>query len=333
MKNSYYGILLMKKQKQQHRYFPKIAVLCNKDTLDIITKWENYLTNEKKYSPHTLEAYFGDMYFFLHFLHEKQSSIDVNFLNSFSAGTFREFLAHISSKREASSRARTLSTIKSFYRFAEKNNLLKNEIVFTIRSPKLDKNLPRAIEVEKTLSAIENSGNVEFFKKTASEWVAQRDKALLTLIYSCGLRISEAINLKIGDFFGSDNFLRIKGKGGKERIVPIIPEVMTEIKKLKDMCPFIDENPQSYIFFGKQGKLLDPAVFQKVMRSIKNLNNLPEGSTPHAFRHSYATHLLSESGDLRTIQELLGHSSLSTTQRYTKVDAGRIFKELDRINS
>ncbi len=321
-------------QKPWKIYFSKIASICNSAAFETIGKWEIYLENEKKYSPNTLEAYFGDLYFFMDFLYRKfDKEINTELLNNFSSSVFREFLAHIASYRKAASRARALSTIKSFYRFSEKNNLLKNENVFAIRSPKLDKNLPRAIEVEKTLTAIENSSDIEHLKRNSEEWVAQRDKALLTLLYSCGLRVSEAINLKISDFFGSDNFLRIKGKGGKERIVPLIPEVTKEIEKLKDLCPFIDEkNLQNNLFFGKRGKLLDAAVFQKTVREIKNLNNLPEGSTPHAFRHSYATHLLSESGDLRTIQELLGHSSLSTTQRYTKVDGARIFKELDRIN-
>jgi integrase/recombinase XerC len=153
---------------------------------------------------------------------------------------------------------------------------------------------------------------------------------LLQLIYACGLRISEALNLKISDI-NSNLIIKVKGKGNKERYIPILPNVFSEIQDLIKMCPYCSEK-SSFIFYGKLGKKLNPSIFQQIIRNVRNKLGLPESTTPHTFRHSFATHLLENSGDLRTIQELLGHSSLSTTQRYTKIDTKRIISAFDAIN-
>lgn len=179
--------------------------------------------------------------------------------------------------------------------------------------------------------SIEEIENIEFFKNNSEEWVSVRDKLLLSLIYSCGLRISEAINLNYDDINFKSQFVRIKGKGDKERIVPIIADILESIEHLCKLCPYFDKS-KKIIFYGKQGDRLHPTVFQKTLREVKKILNLPEGTTPHAFRHSFATHLLSSSKDLLSIKELMGHSSISTTQKYTKIEASDMlsaFSEMD----
>ncbi|MDX1950075.1 MAG: tyrosine recombinase XerC [Rickettsiales bacterium] len=315
-------------------YLKELAKMTDEFLVSVFEKWQAFLL-ARNFSENTIESYFNDIYFFIKFFKNRLSSkINREILSNLKQSDFRLFLSDIKQHRGASSsRARTLSSVKSFYKFCENNDFLQNENLSLVKSPKIPKNLPRAISVEKTLEAIANISEIEFHKDNCEQWISQRDKTLLMLIYSAGLRISEAINLKLSNFTAGNNFIKIKGKGNKERLVPVLPNVLKEIENLKLSCPYINaQDENSYIFFGKQGGQLDKAVFQKIIRSLKNMLGLPEGSTPHAFRHSFATHLLSNSGDLRTIQELLGHSNLSTTQKYTKVDSTRIFKELERIN-
>ncbi len=321
-------------KKKKKIYLAEIGKMTDNFLNSVFEKWQNFL-NARNFSENTKESYFNDLYFFIKFFYEKNSQIiNKDILENLRQSDFRLFIANIKEQRgAASSRARTISSIKSFYKFCENNDFFTNEFLSLIKLPKTAKNLPRAISVEKTLEAVENISEIEFHKNNYEQWVSARDRAMLMLIYSCGLRISEAINLKIKDFTAGNNFLKIKGKGNKERLVPLLPKVLEEIENLKIICPYINSSDEnSYLFYGKQGKKIDAAVFQKIIRNLKNMLGLPEGSTPHAFRHSFATHLLSNSGDLRTIQELLGHSNLSTTQKYTKIDSARIFKELDRIN-
>ena len=223
--------------------------------------------------------------------------------------------------------------MRSFYKFAEEFTGLENEDIHLIKSPKKPKKLPRAIDVNSTFEAIELAGELEHLKQNPENWAALRDETLLRLIYSCGLRISEAINLTIEDINDS-GFLRIMGKGNKERLVPIMDETLERLHALIKLCPFCDSSfAESNIFFGKQGNVLNPAMFQKLVRDIKNTLGLPEGTTPHAFRHSFATHLLSNSGDLRSIQQLLGHESLTSTQVYTKVEVSSLLKSFNEASS
>ena len=149
-------------------------------------------------------------------------------------------------------------------------------------------------------------------------WIILRDQALLYLLYGCGLRISEALSLKVKDI--SKEFIIIKGKGGKERKIPIINAITKQIEIYLGSCPY-NLKESDFIFVGKQGKVLNPGVFQRQIRYLRNKLNLPETLTPHAFRHSFATHILTNGGDLKSIQELLGHQDLSTTQKYTKIEA------------
>ncbi|HCR86484.1 MAG TPA: hypothetical protein DIV86_07395 [Alphaproteobacteria bacterium] len=206
----------------------------------------------------------------------------------------------------------------------------KNEVAFLIKTPKFNKPLPRALDITSTFKAIEEICSIELTKKNQESWAGFRDKVLLKLIYSSGLRISEALNVTIGEL--DNKFLRIKGKGNKERIVPLLDEVREDMLSLIELCPYTNkQHSEGFVFLGKQGKKLDPAVFQKVVRILKNSLGFEEGTTPHAFRHSFATHLLSNSGDILSIQELLGHSNISTTQRYTKIDKKRILESFSEF--
>ncbi len=325
----------MKNLSPDKKYLSKIQLFCNNDLYTIIHDWWQHLKEEKQYSEKTLESYLCDLYYFLQFLYiSYNTKIKIKTLANYTISDFRSYLSHISKKQVANSRGRSLSSIRSIYKFAERNNHFSNEDVFLIKSPKKPKKLPRALNIEDTKKAIETAGELEFYKQNAEDWVATRDETLLLLIYSCGLRISEALNLKVKDINNLSGYIKILGKGNKERLVPMMQNIKQKLEVLISTCPFCDSTyPESNLFFGKQGKKLNPAVFQKLIRQIKNSLGLPENTTPHAFRHSFATHLLSKSGDLRSIQELLGHSSLSSTQVYTKVDSTILLKNFSNASS
>jgi integrase/recombinase XerC len=306
--------------------------MISEEAQNILEEWLHSLKNQKGYSSNTLDAYERDLKSFFEFLSEylnmpatKKTISDANLQ------AFRAWLANVSKVRDAASKARGISVIRSFYKYAEKNNILKNEDIFLLKLPKKPKNLPRALDIDKSFDAIDEVANIEFEKAGYEEWVSHRDVALLTLIYGSGLRISEALNLKIGDVKDVE-YLKIKGKGGKERIVPIIDKIKQALSKYIATCPFTkDEN--NWLFYGKRGDKLDAAIFQKIIRKVRSNLGLPDDVTPHAFRHSFATHLLANSGDLRSIQELLGHSSLSTTQRYTKIDMTQMLKSYNKLRN
>lgn len=318
-------------------YLNNIKDITEPSLFSIISSWQQYLKEEKRYSSNTLEAYIHDLYLFIKFFTPKDdiynTKISINTLENCNISQFRGFFAKISSVREKNSRGRTLSSIRTFYKFCEKHNTIKNEDIFLIKSPKKPKRLPRALDTESTEDAIKMAAKIDSYKSNAELWASLRDETLLLLIYSCGLRISEAINIKVKDI-NEAGYIRISGKGNKERLAPVIDKTMEKIESLMKECPFCDnKNPESDIFFGKQGKKLNPSVFQKLVRDIKKALGLPENTTPHAFRHSFATHLLGNSGDLRSIQELLGHESLSSTQIYTKIESSNLLRNFNKLNN
>lgn len=301
----------------------------------LLQDWLDYLTNEKKYSINTLEAYTHDINNFIGFIRNHLGHTPTKeTIQNLRLNDFRAFVASLSDSRIAASKSRAVSVIRSFYKFCERRNILKNEYIFLLRNMKTPKNLPRALNLEETADSISEIENIEFEKSNAEIWVSLRDKALLSLIYSTGLRISEALSLMPDDI--KNDYIKIKGKGGKERIVPLLPQIKDEINNYITECPFhqnaaADEG--NLIFLGKRGKKLDAAVFQKSIRKMRQNLELAESVTPHAYRHSYATHLLANSGDLRTIQELLGHASLSTTQRYTKIEPSKLLEAYNKIKN
>lgn len=281
--------------------------------------WLRWLRSEKRVSQHTLSAYQRDVMGFLGFLfqhHDARPSLAT--IAGLKVTDFRAYLA--ARQREglaASSRARGLSAVKSLLRYLDRNDLAENAALDSMRRPKVPKTLPRPLTVPDAVRAVE-----EVETLAEEPWVQARDAAVLALLYGCGLRISEALSLNRGDV-PNDGSLRIVGKGNKERLVPVLPVVREAIDAYLKLCPFAGE-ADAPLFYGVRGRRLGPRAIQARMQTLRSALGLPASATPHALRHSFATHLLGGSGDLRTIQELLGHASLSTTQRYTDVDEARL---------
>jgi integrase/recombinase XerC len=291
----------------------------DKKTLSITNEWFAWLTSEKMYSEHTLRAYQGDIYSFFEFLNmHSGEAVSLRILEELGVRDFRSWLA--ARHKEGltfKSTARTLSTIRSFYRFLDKQGILRNHTIFNVSMPKVGKSLPKALSAEDAVNATKTIDSM-----SNEDWTGKRDLALLMLLYGCGLRISEALGLKKQNIPTGD-VLRITGKGNKQRELPVLPGVIQAIEVYLQACPHILKN-DDYLFVGVQGKQLQAPVFRKQLQSLRNTLGLPESATPHVFRHSFATHLLESGGDLRSIQELLGHASLSTTQQYTKIDSKRL---------
>ncbi len=286
---------------------------------NIVKEWHTWLATNKRFSAHTLKAYEKDLRHFLSFIEKHQErNPDINMLEKFDIKDFRAWLAERKSKNYSMrSSARALAVIKNFFRWLDNEKNIKNTAVFSIRTPKIEKTLPKALPV---LGASEAVEKIKTLAKDA--WIGKRDTLLLLLLYGSGLRISEALSLKRGNIENKDAII-ICGKGNKERMVPILPLISKYLLEYLAACPF-PLTVNDILFVGQRGKPLDAAVFQARLRTLRRQLGLPESATPHAFRHSFATHLLSEGVDLRSIQQLLGHASLSTTQIYTKIDAGRL---------
>ncbi len=293
----------------------------NADTIlvQIIMSWQECLKNERKYSQNTVMAYSLDLKSFLSFFKNKQT---IGTLTKLTNKDFISFASSLSKNHlTKSSVARQISSIKNFFKWLDKNDIIKSSPVNNIKSPKKEKILPKAMDLEQVLGIIDNTAATN-----SDNWQNLREKAIFTLLYGCGLRISEALALNIEDM-SNQNFLRIKGKGNKERIVPLLPIIVSRINDYIKACPY---NIKEAIFLGARGERLSPRIVQRQMEVIRNSIGLPDSFTPHALRHSYATHLLEQGTDLRSIQELLGHSSLSTTQKYTKIEIATLQREYQK---
>jgi integrase/recombinase XerC len=283
-----------------------------------------WMRDERRASPHTIEAYGRDIADFLGFLTGYQGAEpDVAALAALRPTDLRAFLAARAGQGAgAATRARQLSTIRSFLRFLARRHGLQPLALAGLRGPRLPRPVPRAIAAEQAIALGQEVGLVHATPRAErGGFQAARDIALFTLLYGCGLRIAEALALDIGDAPrpGEDAALRVLGKGGKTRLVPVLPAVRVAMADyLRHRGPGAPGDP---LFLGARGARLDAAVAQRSMREFRRLAGLPEHATPHALRHSFATHLLGGGADLRAIQDLLGHASLSTTQRYTAVDA------------
>jgi len=284
-----------------------------------LSEWFDWLKHEKRSSPHTLIGYSHDIAAFLAFFTEHLGfTPGLRDLAQLRAVDFRSWLARLSQDdKSRATIARRFSTLRSFYRYLERQGVLTNAAVHAVRTPKLPKSLPKALSVEDALEVLELADDL-----ADEPWVGKRNRALLMLLYGCGLRIAEALSLDVMDVPQSDTLV-VTGKGDKQRIVPVLPQVAKAIATYIKMCPY-PMTPDSPLFLGVRGKRLQAGVAQAMVREVRAYLGLPASATPHALRHSFATHLLAGGGDLRTIQELLGHASLSTTQRYTDVDAARL---------
>jgi integrase/recombinase XerC len=286
-----------------------------------VRDWIKDMSHVKRASTHSVTAYMHDVSAFLAFLHQHTGETVTNAsLKQLEERDVRAWLAFRLKRGYAkSSNARAISALRTFFRFLHKHAGLENTAVMNISAPKLDKPLPKAPNESQTDAALE--GLLEFDRKA---WVNARNHALAMLLYGAGLRISEALALTVDDVRKKES-LRIRGKGGKYRTVPLLPIIRDAVEEYLKQSPFHQDNDGTVpIFYGARGKPMQPAIFQRLVRDIRRHLGLPESLTPHALRHAFATHLLSRGAELRDIQELLGHTSLSTTQRYTHVDAARL---------
>lgn len=293
------------------------------DLRQAIEDWQAWLRHEKRYSPHTVEAYRRDLIGFLAFLSGHLGKAPA--LAELSALTPRDFRAWMAARAmrglERSSTARALSVLRGFFRWAERRGLAENAAIAALRNPRLPQAVPKALTPEEANDALENVGEL-----AQEPWIAKRDTALLLLLYGCGLRIGEALSLTAGEApRPGQEGLTITGKGSKQRVVPLLPVVGVAVEDYRTACPH-PLPPEEPLFRGVRGGPLGPRAVQQRLQDLRRLLGLPETATPHALRHSFATHLLGGGGDLRAIQELLGHASLSTTQRYTAVDTDRLLE-------
>ncbi|HEY4134624.1 MAG TPA: tyrosine recombinase XerC [Alphaproteobacteria bacterium] len=286
-----------------------------------LAEWRAWLADERRASPHTVSAYETDLAGFFDFLADHLGGdASLADLAALKAVDLRAWLAHRARDGLArTSTARAMSTVRGFFRRLEKRGLVSNPAVRAVRTPKLPQSTPKPLTEQGAREVMANVGAM-----AKEPWIAKRDAAVLLLLYGCGLRIGEALGLtrgRVADM--AKGAMTVRGKGNKDRMVPVLPVVADAARDYLAACPYAggDGDP---LFLGARGKALDPAIVQKEMRSLRRALNLPETATPHALRHSFATHLLGGGGDLRTIQELLGHASLSTTQRYTAVDSAKL---------
>ncbi|MCB8880357.1 tyrosine recombinase XerC [Acidisoma cellulosilytica] len=284
-------------------------------------EWLVWLGSERRSAKLTLETYGRDLAGFLGFLtRHLAGEPDVTALGQLTGADFRAWLAEeAANARGNATRAKKLSAVRSFLRYVEREKGVANAAIGLVATPRAKKPLPRALTVADAQSVAKEIGEVSDIAA-----IQARDTALFTLLYGCGLRISEALNLNRTDapLPGSDAPLRVTGKGGKTRIVPVLAIARDMTQRWLRL--HWQTEPDAPLFLGARGKRLDPAIAQKSLRDFRRLNGLPEHATPHALRHSFATHLLAQGADLRAIQELLGHASLSTTQRYTEVDTAQL---------
>ncbi|MGE0716669.1 MAG: tyrosine recombinase XerC [Alphaproteobacteria bacterium] len=288
--------------------------------------WATWLAAERRSSPHTLAAYSRDLDAFLGFLAGHLGGPPgIAELNGLRAADFRAWLAARAGDGFArTSTARALSVVRGFLRFLDRRGLGQTAALATVRGPKLPRSVPKALAPEGAAAVLDGA------EDAALPWIAARDAALLALLYGCGLRLGEALALPrraapMGEA------LTVMGKGRKERRLPVLPAVRDAVADYLRLCPYRGE-ADAPLFLGARGKPLQPAVVQRRVRDLRRALGLPETATPHALRHSFATHLLAAGGDLRAIQELLGHASLSTTQRYTDVDTARLLEVYNRAH-
>jgi integrase/recombinase XerC len=303
------------------------------DIIAAIEDWQRWLGAERQGSVHTLDAYSRDLAAFLDFLTGHLGGLPtLDDLRRLVAADIRAFLAARANAGIArTSQARTISTLRNFFRFLRRSGRVDNPAVDTVRPPRAEPPLPKALTESDALDLVRAPApTVE-----TRPWIARRDTALMLLLYGCGLRIDEALRLTRAEAptreKGHGDRLVVTGKGRKQRMVPLLPVVIEAIEAYIAACPYMLA-PDGPLFVGARGARLSARVVQRHVERLRGFLGLPDTATPHALRHSFATHLLGAGGDLRTIQELLGHSSLSTTQRYTRVDADRLVAVYDRAH-
>jgi len=295
----------------------------------LFTHWIAYLRDERRFAANSLEAYQRDVAAFLDFLqHHLGGAPGARDLANLEPRDLRAYLAHRRQGPEALSDrsiSRALAAIRSYFRFLERRHGIANPALALVRGPKLKRSLPRPVSQAAARAMIADA------RDTASQaWIGARDAALLTLLYAAGLRIGEALALRGADRPLPET-LRVKGKGGKERLVPVLAAAHQAVEAYAAACPFAlaADGP---LFRAARGGAMSPRMAQAAVAALRVRLGLPSSATPHALRHAFATHLLANGADLRAIQELLGHESLSTTQSYTGVEAQKILQSYRRAH-
>lgn len=295
----------------------------------LLSQWIAHLRDERRFSSNSVDAYARDVAAFLGFLcGHLAGEPSVKDLAELEPRDLRAYLAHRRQGPDALSDrsvSRALAAIRSFYRYLERRHGVKNARLSLVRGPKLKRALPRPVSESAARTLI-----AEAAAASADQWQGARDAALLTLLYAAGLRISEALALTGGDL-PLPEVLRVEGKGGKERVVPLLAQARGAVARYVELCPYaMDEDAP--LFRAARGGAFSPRMAQALMERLRMALGLPASATPHALRHAFATHLLANGADLRAIQDLLGHESLSTTQSYTSVEAQKILQTYRRAH-
>ena len=288
---------------------------------EVIAEFVEYLLNTKNYSTHTATAYENDIHDFINFFARfNDGRTDLNDIARCDTITFRSWMAD-RARRELThkSTARALSSLRTFYKWLAKQKNIQNDAIGIISAPKVERKLSKAIETTDVSDMHDAIRAIDMNEP----WIAARDWALVVLIFGCGLRISEVLSLKNIDVVNRPESLRIVGKGNKERVVPVLPAVYVAIEKYTRLNPFGTRGDEP-LFRSVRGLPMSARMAEKVIENLRHYLQLPDYVTPHALRHTFATALLAGGADLRALQELLGHSSLSTTQLYTKVNMAEI---------
>ena len=301
------------------------ALKLDPEVAAIVQAWCDWLAHEKRQAELTVKGYRTDLFGFLGFCAEHLGGAPgLDQLVNLKIIDFRAWLAvrHRDGVAKASS-ARGLAALRNFYRYLERRHGLHNPAIKALRTPRQEQRLPRPLSSDQANDLVSSAPAA-----SKLDWIGKRDTALLLLLYGGGLRIGEALALNRGMIGGDPAALRqltVTGKGRKQRLVPILPIIAAAIHDYVEACPFglADASP---LFVGLRGKRLQPALLRRHVQTVRQMLGLPESATPHALRHSFATHLLTDGADLRTIQELLGHASLSTTQGYTSLDSARLMR-------
>ena len=295
----------------------------NSEVENLKNEWCKWIRDEKRLSLNTFLAYKRDLDSFFYFLSLYfNKKTDLLIIKNIDNKIIRSwFFSKLENGVVPRSNARSLSSIKSFFNFLIKRKIIDYSPILSIKSPKFKSSLPRPLSMNQIRKVI------ELIIKSEKKWIAKRNLSIVLLMWGFGLRINEVLNLKFKDILDRNEII-VRGKGGKDRVLPIIEEIKNLLLMMLESMP-VSLKEEDFIFLGEKGKRLHPTIVQKEIRNIRRLLNLPENTTPHSFRHTFATQLLENMVDLRSIQELLGHKSLSSTQKYTAVDSKRIKKIIE----
>jgi len=301
--------------------------LCDKKFYEFTDQFFEFLRVEKKYSPNTLKAYENDIYYFTKFMYIlKEKIVNESLLEEINLHDLRKWLSFRAQDHVNSSNARAVAVIRSFFKFLNRNSLLKNREVEKLKTPKNIKPLPRPVDyldIKKIIEAVAQVRKIS--------WQIKRDQALLYLIYGTGLRISEALRINLLALENQQDLV-VMGKGKKQRIVPLLTKVKEAINDYLQDLPF-ELNSYQPIFVNKNNQTMTRFDYNLLIKTIRRKLNLSEAITPHSFRHSFASHLLENGSDLRSIQDLLGHESLATTQKYTKVNRSSLIEAYKKFSN